>query len=95
VPSAVPSLHALRAFEAAGRLQSFKLAAFELHVTPGAVSQQIRRLEDSLATKLLRRLSRSVELTKGGQALLPVVTASFQRIADATRKIQRRQHSGI
>jgi LysR family glycine cleavage system transcriptional activator len=95
MPSPLPSLHGLRAFEAAGRLLSFKLAAVELHVTPGAVSQQIRALEDSLAVQLFRRLSRSVELTKEGQALLPVVASSFQRIADAVRKLRHDRQSGI
>ncbi len=95
MPAALPSLYGLRAFEAAGRLLSFKLAALELHVTPGAVSQQIRALEDSLAVKLFRRASRAVELTKEGQALLPVLTSSFQRIADAARKLKNDQHTGI
>jgi LysR family glycine cleavage system transcriptional activator len=95
VALALPSLHGLRAFEAAGRRLSFKLAARDLHVTAGAVSQQIRALEASLGTKLFRRLTRSVELTVDGQVLLPVVSAAFERIADATRDLARRRESGI
>jgi LysR family glycine cleavage system transcriptional activator len=94
VPSWLPSLHGLRAFEAAGRRQSFKLAAKELSVTPGAVSQQIRALEGALGTPLFRRLSRRVELTKEGRVLLPAVSAAFQRIADATREVKQDQEAG-
>jgi LysR family glycine cleavage system transcriptional activator len=95
LPSSLPPLHALRAFEAAGRRLSFKLAARELHVTPGAVSQQIRILETTLGITLFRRLTRSVELTREGQLLLPVVSAAFERIADTTRQLARRSESGV
>lgn len=83
----LPPLKALRAFEAAARHLSFKQAAAELHVTPGAVGQQISRLEADLGTPLFRRLTRSVELTAAGRAYLPVVRSAFQEISDATKRV--------
>ena len=59
----LPPLNALRAFEAAGRLSSFTLAAEELHVTPGAVSRQIKLLEETLGIPLFIRNNREVRLT--------------------------------
>ena len=56
----LPPLNALRAFEAAGRLSSFTLAAEELHVTPGAVSRQIKLLEETLGIPLFIRNNREV-----------------------------------
>ena len=55
-----PSLNGLKAFEAAARHLSFKAAAGELGVTPGAVSQQVKRLEASLGISLFRRLPQGV-----------------------------------
>ncbi len=55
----MPQLNSLRAFEAAARHLSFTKAAEELHVTPAAISHQIRALEDHLGVKLFRRLNRS------------------------------------
>lgn len=69
----LPPLNALRAFEAAGRHLSFKKAAEELFVTPAAVSQQVKILEDYLGTPLFRRLTRALELTVPGAAMLPRV----------------------
>jgi LysR family glycine cleavage system transcriptional activator len=59
----LPPLNALRAFEAAGRLGSFKEAAAELHVTHGAVSQHVRLLEEWLGAPLFERHNRRVVLT--------------------------------
>jgi LysR family glycine cleavage system transcriptional activator len=69
----LPPLNALRAFEAAARHLSFKDAAKELSVTPTAISHQIKALEDFLEHPLFRRLTRSLELTPEGEALLPKV----------------------
>jgi LysR family transcriptional regulator, glycine cleavage system transcriptional activator len=66
-----PPLNALRAFEAAARLLSFKKAAKELYVTPGAVSHQVKLLEDHLGVALFRRLTRALELTPEAHAMLP------------------------
>ena len=60
-------LTALRAFESASRLLSFKAAAEELAVTPTAISHQIRSLEDWLGVALFERLPRQVRLTEGGE----------------------------
>ena len=71
----LPSLKALRAFEAAGRHLSFTHAAQELHVTPAAVGHQVKTLEEDLGVKLFKRMNRSVVLTRAGHALLPGPTA--------------------
>ena len=68
-----PPLNALRFFEAAARHLSFKKAAGELHVTPGAVSHQVKLLEDFLGVALFRRLTRALELTPEARAMLPKV----------------------
>ncbi|MGE0212753.1 MAG: LysR substrate-binding domain-containing protein [Parvibaculaceae bacterium] len=68
---------ALRAFEAAARLASFKEAAAELSVTPTAVSHQIRRLEEHLGLRLFERLHRSLRLTPSGEALAEAARTAF------------------
>ena len=68
----LPPIHLLIAFEAAARQHSFKLAAQTLHITPSAVSQQIKQLEQHLNMPLFTRLTRSVELSEYGKAYLPV-----------------------
>jgi LysR family glycine cleavage system transcriptional activator len=86
----LPPLNAVRAFEAAARLGSFKDAAVELGVTHGAVSQQIRLLEEWLGLPaLFRRLSRRVVLTPSGVALLAEFGPALDRIATAVQ-----QHRG-
>jgi LysR family glycine cleavage system transcriptional activator len=79
----LPPLNGLRAFEAAGRHLSFKLAAQELSVTPGAVSQQIKHLEEVLGLPLFRRLHRSLVLTSHGEVLLPSVSDALERLSAA------------
>jgi LysR family glycine cleavage system transcriptional activator len=82
----MPSLTALRTFEAAGRYQNFTLAAQELLVTHAAVSRQIRRLEYELAVRLFHRTGNRVELTAAGSDLLHVLTPAFDSIAVATNR---------
>jgi DNA-binding transcriptional LysR family regulator len=84
----LPPLNALRAFEAAARHLSFKQAAHELHVTAGAVSQQVRLLEQRLGVKLFERLTRQVILTRAGEAYLAPVSRAFRRLADATAELK-------
>ncbi len=79
----LPPLSVLRAFEAAARHMSFKKAAEELHVTPAAVSQQIKTLETYLGVALFRRLTRALELTAAGAAMLPKVREGFECLAAA------------
>jgi LysR family transcriptional regulator, regulator of gene expression of beta-lactamase len=74
-------LNALRAFESAARHLSFTRAGLELRVTQAAVSQQVKGLEDILGVTLFRRLPRGLALTGEGEALLPVLSESFRRIA--------------
>ncbi|MCW3849199.1 LysR family transcriptional regulator [Sphingomonas sp. LB-2] len=73
-------LNALRAFEAAARHLNFTRAAIELCVSQGAVSHQVALLEARLGVPLFRRLPRGLALTDEGQALVPVVAESFDRI---------------
>ncbi|MBO1073207.1 LysR family transcriptional regulator [Roseomonas marmotae] len=74
-------LNALRAFEAAARHLSFTRAGLELRVTQAAVSHQVKALEEILGVPLFRRLPRGLALTEEGEALLPVLTDAFRRIA--------------
>ena len=77
----LPSLNALRAFEAAARHQSFARAAAELHVTEGAVSRHVKLLEEELGLPLFIRRPRQVELTEHGRKLLPTLSRAFKTIA--------------
>jgi LysR family glycine cleavage system transcriptional activator len=79
-----PPLNSLRAFEAAGRRQSFTLAADELHVTPGAVSRQIKALEEKLGMPLFARNNREVRLTPDSKEYLASLTEAFRRIDQST-----------
>jgi LysR family transcriptional regulator, glycine cleavage system transcriptional activator len=93
VPRSLPPLNAVRAFEAAARLGSLKEAAVELSVTHGAVSQQIRLLEDWLgAPALFRRSVRRVVLTPAGAALLAEVGPALDRISAAVQQHRIRRH---
>jgi LysR family transcriptional regulator, regulator of gene expression of beta-lactamase len=76
-------LNGLRAFEAAARHLSFTRAAIELCVTPPALSHQVKALEERLGVPLFRRLPRGLALTDEGQALLPALRESFDRVAAA------------
>ena len=81
-------LNALNAFLVAARAGSFSKAAEELHVTPAAVSQQIRQLEDLLNVALFHRLSRGLALTDAGQAGLAELQSGFDSIQQAVRQMQ-------
>lgn len=84
----LPALNALRAFEAAARHLSFTRAAEELSVTPGAISQQIRQLEEFSGAPLFRRTGRQVLLTEAGQAALPLLTAAFEMMSEAVHHMR-------
>ncbi len=79
----LPPLNALRAFEAAARFQSVTRAAEELHVTHGAVSRQLRVLEDALGQRLFMRQGRGLSLTQAGQQLRDGAGAAFDQLRDA------------
>src|SRR5262245_6769061 len=91
----LPPLNALRAFEAAARHQSFKLAAHELHVTPGAIAQQVRSLEAHLGVALFDRLPRQLVLTAPGKAYLPALRDALGRIAAATERVRPAQARAV
>lgn len=82
-----PPLNAVRAFAAAARQLSFTRAAAELHVTHGAVSRQIRLLEDFLGVPLFERRIRQVTLTAEGQQFFAEVGPALQQIAAAARAV--------
>jgi LysR family glycine cleavage system transcriptional activator len=84
----LPPLNALRAFEAAARRASFLSAAHELSVTPSAVSHQVKALEDWAGMPLFVRDGRAVVPTEAAQKFLPAVSAAFDQIALATRKLR-------
>ena len=86
----LPPLNALRAFEAAGRHLSFTRAANELHVTPAAISHQIKALESDLGAKLFRRINGALQLTEAGQGCLPGLREGFDSIAGAVERIRAR-----
>jgi LysR family glycine cleavage system transcriptional activator len=83
-----PSLNALRAFEAAARLGSFATAADELSVTPGAVSQHIRTVEDWAGVALFARLAQGVRLTAAGRDVAASLEGAFDRIHATTRMMR-------
>ena len=86
----LPPLNALKAFEAAGRHESFTLAATELRVTHGAVSRHVQTLEAWLGVPLFERHNRRVVLTEAGRSYLPEIGAALDRMALATsRQIER------
>lgn len=80
--------NALRAFEAAARHASFKLAAEELFVTPAAISQQIKFLEESLGVELFHRYNRKIELTDAAKRGLPKLVEGFTHLSDAVNLIK-------
>jgi len=88
MPRRLPPLNALRAFEAAARHGSFAAAAQELRVTDSAVSQQVRTLERYLGTRLFKRLPSGLLLTELGSTYLPVLTAGFDRLSEATTRLR-------
>jgi DNA-binding transcriptional LysR family regulator len=83
----------LTVFEAAARHVSFKFAAQELNVTPGAVSRQIKHLEEEVGTPLFTRVHRGVELTAEGDALYAVLARSFGQTAEVVERLRRRGRS--
>ncbi|RAS26487.1 LysR substrate-binding domain-containing protein [Paraburkholderia bryophila] len=87
MPLRLPPLPALRLFEAAGRHQSFKLAAAELHVTPSAVSHGIVGLEEALGVQLFVREPRGISLTATGVDYLSYVSEAFSLIAIGTQRL--------
>ncbi len=88
-------LNALRVFDAAARHLSFTKAADELAVTPAAVGQQIRALEDTLGVVLFRRMTRNLELTPEAERALPALRAGFLAFEESVRILQAGQGSKV
>jgi LysR family transcriptional regulator, glycine cleavage system transcriptional activator len=84
-----PPLNALRAFEATSRLFSAKRAAAELHVTPAAISHQIKLLESHLGLALFRRINRRLILTEAGQRYAAVLHELFEKLAKETQALTK------
>lgn len=84
----LPSLNALAAFEAAARHLSLTKAADELNVTPGAVSKQVRMLEEELGNPLFLRRHRSIELTREGETMAAALREGFERISSTFRQVK-------
>lgn len=84
----LPSLNALRAFEAAGRLLSFRAAAEEMGITQSAVAQHVRKLEAELGIRLFDRLPRSLALTEPGRSYSIHIRRAFELITDATASLR-------
>lgn len=91
----LPSLNALKSFEAAARHESFTRAALELCVTQGAVSHQVKALEAELGVKLFNRERQRLAITQAGTEYLTVVRDAFDRIALGTERLLQRQNSGV
>ena len=90
MPRNLPPLNALRAFEAAGRHQSFSRAAEELGVSHSAISRHVRGLELRLKARLFRDLPRGLELTRDGAVYLAHLSPAFDAIAEATDALTER-----
>jgi LysR family transcriptional regulator, glycine cleavage system transcriptional activator len=90
----LPALNALKSFEAAARHESFTRAAEELCVTQGAVSHQVKALEEELGVKLFNRERQRLVITEAGREYLAVVRDALDRIAVGTDRLVQRQTSG-
>jgi len=91
----LPPLNALRAFEAIARHLSFAKAADELHVTPAALSHQIRALEEQLGLPLFHRRTRAIELTDAGRLIYPGLHAGFESVRGAMAQLDRSRDSNV
>src|SRR2546430_12069045 len=91
----LPPLNGLKAFEAAARSESFTRAAEELSVTQGAVSHQVKALEDTLGLKLFHRERQRLILTEAGRDYLAVIRDALDQIAVGTERLLQRQESGV
>jgi LysR family glycine cleavage system transcriptional activator len=91
----LPPLNAIRAFESAARHLSFKQAAEELCVTPGAISRHITNLEQFLGARLFLRLHRQIALTRVGETYLCDIRDGLSRIARATAMLNARWNDKV
>ncbi len=85
----LPNLSALRAFEAAARHESFSLAAQEIHLTHGAISHQVRQLEQELGVSLFLRKGKRLSLTESGYRYAKAIRLALLDLSQATQTLQR------
>jgi len=90
-PTRMPPLSTLRAFESVVRLQSISLAARELHVTPGAISQQVKALEDDLGVLLLERFGNRFRLTEQALRGRDYLTGGLRLLQQGVERMRYRQ----
>src|SRR5687768_16471870 len=91
----LPPLNALESFEAAARHESFTRAADELCVTQGAVSHQVKALEEELGFRLFNRERQRLVITEAGRDYLSVIRDALDRIAVGTERLVQRQNAGV
>ena len=91
----LPSLKFLKTFQVAARLKSFKAAAEELHLTPSAVSHQIKALEEQLGVALFERGMRTLALTDAGAHYLEHISDIFARLESVTEQLKMRYGRSI
>ncbi|HXH03494.1 MAG TPA: transcriptional regulator GcvA [Candidatus Competibacteraceae bacterium] len=94
MPRRLPPLNAIRAFEAAARHLGFSRAAEELHVTHGAISRQVKQLEDWLGQPLFQRRQGRVALTEAGRELLAISRHALDLLADGSNRLRREARQG-
>ena len=95
MPRQLPPLNALRSFEAAARYESFTRAAEELHVTQGAVSQQVKGLEAQLGVRLFIRERQRLRITPAGRDYLVVIREALDHIGAGTERLRERQGENV
>jgi LysR family transcriptional regulator, glycine cleavage system transcriptional activator len=95
MPRRLPPLNALRSFEAAARYESFTRVAAELHVTQGAVSQQVKALETQLGVKLFNRERQRLKITAAGRDYLLVIREALDHIGAGTERLMQRQGANV
>lgn len=87
----LPPLTTLRAFEATARLQGYSAAARALNVTPAAIAQQVRKLEDEMGVPLVRREGRGLALTEAGRQLAQPLREAFALMASGVEDLRQRE----
>ena len=91
----LPALTAFRYFDIAAETESFVRAAERLHVTHGAVSRQVRLLEESLGVELFERRNRAIFLTPAGRALHGTTQAIFKQLEGAVQRLQQQERDNV
>jgi len=95
VTARLAHLNALRAFEATARLGSYVRAADELAVTPAAIGQQVRMLEEHFGSALFKRQGNKLLLTEAARAVLPDIKEAFDRLAQAANRLRETRSTDL